>query len=217
MRCILMIVALLCVGQGRAQLPVDELLAKYFTEEAIALAQCRDPNSDWMDKEKSTLLYLNLLRTNPPRFAAFYRHYLREHEAEVYQEKFLKNDRYYASLYLELIGLEPMPRLYPDADLQDLAVCWAEESGQSGAIGHNRTHCPYGYQAESTCFSYTDDPLINLLELLVDEGILDLGHRKMLLDARLEAVGISIRPHVRYNHCLVIDLATRGFVLATSR
>ena len=199
----------------QAQTTIFESLETYFGAESIRKAQQQNATYAWSSNERTTLLYLNLARSHPRQFAAFFRSYLREHQPEAYTDKFLKNDRYYATFYRELLQLDPLPVLVPDASMQTLAICWAEESGQSGAIGHERTNCAFGYQAESTCFSYTDDPLFNLLELLVDEGVLDLGHRKMLLNPDLRSVGIAVRPHVRYNHCLVIDLAGEDWIVST--
>ena len=84
------------------------------------------------------------------------------------------------------------------------AQCWALESGAKGIIGHDRLKCAYGYWAE--CCDYGSNRAIDIvLSLLIDEGVPDLGHRKIILYGAYQDVGISIQPHAKYRNCTVID------------
>jgi hypothetical protein len=38
------------------------------------------------------------------------------------------------------------------------------------------------------------------MNLLIDDGIPDVGHRVNILEARINVVGISIQPHRNYTH-----------------
>jgi uncharacterized protein YkwD len=88
--------------------------------------------------------------------------------------------------------------------MYEYAKCWAKESGKKGVIGHNRIRCKKGYFAE--CCSYGNlEPLEFVLNLLVDEGIPSLGHRKILF-TNYKKVGVSINTHKTYGQCVVIDV-----------
>lgn len=43
------------------------------------------------------------------------------------------------------------------------------------------------------------------MNLLIDEGVKTLGHRKNILDPHAKVIGVSIQPHNLYKHICVID------------
>jgi len=43
------------------------------------------------------------------------------------------------------------------------------------------------------------------IQLLIDEGVPSLGHRKACLDKSMEKVGLNIQPHASYDYCCVLD------------
>jgi uncharacterized protein YkwD len=52
-----------------------------------------------------------------------------------------------------------------------------------------------------------DSAALVIAELLVDDGVPDRGHRKLLLDPRFRLAGAACGPHARYRVMCVIDLA----------
>jgi uncharacterized protein YkwD len=53
----------------------------------------------------------------------------------------------------------------------------------------------YGQLAGENCSYGYDNALRIVMELLIDEGVGDSGHRKNILDAAFKNVGVSIQPH----------------------
>lgn len=101
--------------------------------------------------------------------------------------------------------MKPISALHPDKSMYDLALCWAKEAGAKGYIGHNRKKCPKGYMAECCSYNSKDDGFYHIFQLLVDEGVKDLGHRKIMLDAKYSFVGVSIQAHKKYGKNSVMD------------
>ena len=141
--------------------------------------------------ERETIMYINLARLYPRQFA------LREvPEGE--------RTTYRTSLMIDLNRMQPVPALVFDSTMYDLAACFALESGELGLEGHNRIHCKGGYMAE--CCSYGMKEAKDIaLQWLIDEDIASLGHRKICLDGRYHAVGISVFKHKTYRFCAVAD------------
>ncbi|MNE94399.1 hypothetical protein D3C80_1923560 [compost metagenome] len=65
---------------------------------------------------------------------------------------------------------------------------------------------PKKSSGENLSFGFSSG-LGNVCMLLIDKGVPDLGHRKMILNTsyQLNTVGISIQPHKTYRYCAVID------------
>jgi uncharacterized protein YkwD len=149
------------------------------------------------EEEKNIIFYSNLARMNGPLFA------------ETYLNDFLKKNntkqtRYVTSLIKDLkntSGLEPM---LPQKDLSDIAKGHAVVSGKKGTMGHqnfeNRVKPVFKKYigiGENCHYGYTDGLSI-VMDLLIDEGIANLGHRKNILKPDFTNVGVSIQPHKTY-------------------
>jgi uncharacterized protein YkwD len=191
--------------QAEAHITVKQLLQKHFTNQEASICNTGKLTEYLTIQEKQVILYVNLARVYPTKFAQFYKEYL-----ELFDErgakKFEKKDHYYFSLHKDLLKLKQknLKPLNPDLEMYEYAKCWAKESGKKGVIGHNRSRCKKGYFAE--CCSYGNlEPLEFVLNLLVDEGIPSLGHRKILF-TNYKKVGVSINTHKTYGQCVVIDV-----------
>jgi hypothetical protein len=123
-------------------------------------------------------------------------------------EEELKQSSYYRSLLEFLKNKKTMPLLYAEKSLFESAKCHAETSGQAGYVGHNRRSagcksvetfmgecCQYGYQ----------DPLMIVMNLLIDEDVPSLGHRIVLFKPHTQ-IGVSLQPHKKYRWNAVFDL-----------
>jgi uncharacterized protein YkwD len=100
--------------------------------------------------------------------------------------------------------MKPVNALTFDQGMYQLATCFAIESGKSGSYGHHRVHCVDGFDAE--CCSYDCQTGLTItLQLLIDQDVPSLGHRKICLDDEFTKIGVSIKPHSNYNYCCVLD------------
>ncbi len=154
--------------------------------------------------EKTTIYILNLARQYPQLFLQTVVLSYPEFSAA---EK-LRQSGYYKSLLPFLRQKTPVAILYPDQLLFESALCHAQSSGQTGYVGHNRRNrtCKDIERFRGECCDYgSDDPLTIVMDLLIDEGVPDLGHRMILFNP-YSKVGVSIQPHKKYRWNAVLDL-----------
>jgi len=172
----------------------------YFSEEEVSAAITTHLDNFHTQEEKNMIIWLNLARMNPLKFYKVVEFY-----ANVKYGVKYKSNSYVKSLMTHLKKMKPIGALHPDKQMHDLALCWAKEAGVKGYIGHNRKKCPKGYMAECCSYNSKDDGFYHVFQLLVDEGVKDLGHRKIMLDAKYTLVGVSIQPHKKYGKNSVMD------------
>ncbi len=163
-------------------------------------------------QEKDMILLNNLVRINPQKFSRTYlENYLKENEEE-------RNNYYTTSLQQTLSTIESMSPLRPSKKLSACSAFHAEDMGKTGMIGHDDSdgtsmekrfyrfipkekfkalseNCQYGFK----------EPMKIFMDLLIDEGIENLGHRNNLLDSEMEFTGVAIRPHSKYRVNFVQD------------
>ncbi|MCC7301093.1 MAG: CAP domain-containing protein [Bacteroidia bacterium] len=160
---------------------------KYKAANTAASAAWQTPD------EKQIFFYVNLARMFPKEFA------------EKYVKPHIKNSGYHRSLYDTMVKLKPRTALAPDQTLFNFADCFAKEAGKKGYVGHQRKKCANGGFAE--CCSYgADSPLAVVMQLLVDDKIPSLGHRKILLDPYYSKMGVATREHKSYGTNTVLDI-----------
>lgn len=144
--------------------------------------------------ERDIITILNLARLYPRRFV----------ELELTKDQENHNNEYKRSLVQHMMAMEPLNALIPSQSMYDLAHCWAKESGELGLTGHKRLQCNDGFFAE--CCSYGHNKAISIvLQLLIDRGVPDLGHRKICLSNRYAEVGVSLANHSAWEHVCVLD------------
>jgi len=143
-------------------------------------------------EEKRIYYYLNLVRMNPKLFAETYLSHLRN-----------SRDNYESSLYAELQKIKPLPVLKPNRKLFESAKCHATESGIKGYVGHKRGKCKEYFMGECCQYGLSDAMEI-VIDLLIDQGVSSLGHRKICLGNYTE-LGVSIQPHKSYGVNAVLD------------
>ena len=162
-------------------------------------------NSEFLTKdEKKIILIQNLARADGRLFAeTFLKQYL--------VMKDMKSNKYIKSLYRDLQGVKDLPMLIPEKDLYDAARDHATKSGVKGTEGHK------GFKARYTPLmgtymevgeniyygEYTPEEIV--LQLLIDQGIEDLGHRNNILNPRFNSIGLSIKPHKEYKYNCVMS------------
>ena len=117
-----------------------------------------------------------------------------------------------------LRSTEPMPPV----DLADPLVRAARDHvrdlGPKGAIAHEGTdgsspsirvrRYASSVRTVGEVISFGPDNASSVIaELLVDDGVANRGHRKILLDPRFRTAGAACGPHAEYRVMCVIDLA----------
>ena len=154
---------------------------------------------------------MNLARLNGTKFR------------DTYAKGYLgnKSSSYISSLYSDLSRVANLPMLVPETYLTKAAVAHAQEMGRSGQSGHNsldgtdaftriENHGYQGYAMAENC-SYGESTAIGIvMQLLVDEGVSDVGHRKNILDRDHKAVGVAIRSHTYYKSNCVQDFGDKA-------
>ncbi len=156
------------------------------------------------EDEKKVILYANLARADGRLFAeTFLKQYL--------ILKDMKSSNYVRSLYRDLQDVQGLPMLVPEKDLCKVARDHATRSGKKGYQGHkgfkNRydpVMTKYMEVGENIYYgAYT--PIEIVLQLLIDEGIENLGHRKNFLNPRFNSIGVSIKPHKTFEYNCVLS------------
>ncbi len=160
-------------------------------------------------EEKRVVFYTNLVRLNPQLF-------LKTYVIPYVDSAKMRHDKYVTSLIKDLEKAKASDAFAPMNDLYGEAKNHAGDMGKSGNIGHNTSkgenfqkrivtlkktytvvfeNCQYGY----------DKALDVVMDLLIDEGITDYGHRKALLNSSLQYVGVSFQKHKKFKwNCVMV-------------
>jgi len=110
----------------------------------------------------------------------------------------------YKSLIKTLNAMAPVSALTFDKKAFESATCFAKEQGLTTEIGHDRKNCKSYFFGE--CCAYGSDTGREVIvQLLIDEGVESLGHRKICLSSAYSAVGIAFNTHKTYGFCCVLD------------
>lgn len=185
---------LLCVCSVQA---FSQLWSKGERDEASTAARINALS----EEEKNVFTYLNLARMYPKRFA---QNELRKYLGEDRYKNPKELNFYESSLKKTLLEMSPLPPLIFSRQMYELAKCFSNESKLLGTVGHDRSNCKGGYLGE--CCSYGRGSGWSIvLQLLVDEGVESLGHRKICLDKSYIGLGVSINEHPIYGKCCVLD------------
>ncbi len=172
-----------------------------WSEQELAKANTCIFINELSEIEKEAILYINLARLFPLKFAKI--EVLPYFGPEKYGA-YLEDSPYKESLLSDLKTTKPMNALIYNVELRELAICFALEQGASGYMGHDRKKCEGFYNAE--CISYDMETGKDIaLQLLVDHEVPSLGHRQSCLDSELTKVGIGFSKHKKASFCAVLD------------
>jgi hypothetical protein len=164
-------------------------------------------NTPYLDAtEKQVIYYTNLARANGKLFFETFVQFW------VDSTGYVEKRNYLPSLKKDLASVINLPMLQPADDLTKVAVNHAKAMGKSGKTGHkdfNKRMKPlmqktYNLVAENCDYGRVT-ALDIVMSLLIDEGVPDLGHRKSMLNPKLNAVGIGIAKHKVYRTNCVMD------------
>lgn len=157
--------------------------------------------------EMAILAEVNLARSNP---RSYFDNYIAPQESAFSSSYFksCKTDMYRAG---NLASLSYKEGLYKVAKAHVLT------QGQTTKTGHNRTngkswqqtingYGTYSYAGENISYGITNARGI-VIQLLVDDGVSSLGHRKNMLSTDFDSVGVAYGKHSAYRAMCVMDFA----------
>ena len=167
---------------------------------AIANSARRIPEVSF--QEKKVIFYINLARMNGGLFVDTY---LKDYREDVRIPK----NKYYKSLVKTLREQNSLPVLLPQEDHFKEAIKHAKEMGRTGKKGHSSANHKFfdermkkfkkKYKKMKECNQYGyPDALSIVIDLLIDDGIESLTHRRKLLHKDLKFIGVGIRSHKKY-------------------
>ena len=198
---ILLIIPLNGIYSLKAQ---DASAFKAWNDSVVIKANTALDSEFLSEHEQKVILYTNLARADGPLFAeTFLKQYL--------ILKDMKSNSYIKSLFRDLKKVKDLPMLVPEKDLYDIAREHATRSGKKGYQGHKGFKSRYTpvmtkYMEVGENIYYGQyTPVEVVLQLLIDEGIQDLGHRKNILNPRFNSIGVSIKPHKTYDYNCVMS------------
>lgn len=174
---------------------------------------------------EQVLVEMNLARTDPPQYAEFLR--------ELRQQ--FQGDSYYIPGYSVAIRTiegpaavdeaidfltrqKPLPPLVWSTKLASVAAELAQEQSKSGAVGHDggssggllkrikRSGIKEKRIGENVAYGAITARGI-VIDLLIDDGVPNRGHRKNQFDPNFAKAGVSCGFHPRYQTMCVIDFA----------
>lgn len=159
-------------------------------------------NCTFMDStERSIVKYCNLARLYPQKFS---RLEVQNYNGAAENPEQYKGSENKQSLIRDLKASKAKGALLPDSALERMADCFQLELAASGKTGHDRKNCTEDYLAENCSFGKSTAKDI-VMQLLIDEGIASLGHRKNILNEKYTKLGVAFGDHKKYRKCAVMD------------
>jgi len=153
-------------------------------------------------EEKNIIWLCNLARFDGELFSkTFLKEYIEKNQ--------IKYTSYVKSLFSDLKKTKSEDLFKPDKRIYGLAKEHAVWSGKKGKTGHKKfqdrakrsKHSKFAENAQYGYFMAIDI----VMDLLIDEGIQSLGHRKNILNPLYRYIGVSIQPHKVYKYNCVMD------------
>jgi len=160
-------------------------------------------NSAYLSIEEKNIVWLcNLARFDGDLFSkTFVKEYIEKNQV-LYSP-------YVKSLFSDLKKTKNVILFKPDKRIYELAKGHAIWCGKKGKIGHQKFQ-DRAKKSKHTKFSentqYGDFIALDIMmDLLIDEGIKSLGHRKNILSPLYKHIGVAIEPHKKYKYNCVMD------------
>lgn len=188
-----------------------------WTKEELAMANTA-ANIDYLtEPEKKTIMLVNLARLDGTRYL---QSYFAEYNSTSYDEMRTSNNSYMKSLRKDLDAVKNLTMLQPEKGLNQSAKYHAKDSGKNGLVGHDSSNgTAFGKRiskyvkgwnmlAENCSYGYEDAGNI-VGQLLLDENVPSLGHRKSIINPKLEYIGVSIQAHSDYRFNCVMDFCAK--------
>jgi uncharacterized protein YkwD len=172
----------------------------------------------------AVLSELNLARTNPKGYAAHLERFRRTFRGRSYLlegSRMLVATKEGAKAVEEAISylarLKPLPPLEWSEGLAAAASDLAKEQEKTGSTGHNpgsgnmreriERHGQWSGRIGENIGYGPDDARGMVMQLIIDDGIPDRGHRKNIFDHAFKVVGVACGEHPFYRTLCAMDFA----------
>lgn len=174
--------------------------------------------------EDAVLERINFARTNPKAYAEQLRVYRSYFDGEIVympgDYNGLLTHEGVAAVDETIAFLEshaPMLPLSRANVLALTAVDFSREQGELGARGHRgsdgsgpgdrvKRHGGDIFVGEAIAYGFDDAEQV-VRQMIVDDGVPDRGHRKLLFDPKLRYAGVGCGPHSKMEHICVVDIS----------
>ena len=174
-----------------------------FAEAEIAKANTAAGISSLTQMEKDIILYCNLARLDGTKFWA------------AYGDQATGSSAYVSSLVTDLKAISGLAMLEPEKSLMDAAAYHAndmsinnffEHTSSDGTSFGDRVYGFYDGNAIAENISAGKNTALGVvLQLLVDDGVSSLGHRKNILSSKYKAIGVKTVTHKTWRTVTVQD------------
>ena len=188
-----------------------------WSKEELSMANTAKDAKYLSEEEKKTIMLVNLARLDGKRYLQTY---FQEYNDTPYGKMASAKSSYMRSLKKDMDKIKDLPMLRPDEDLSKASKFHAKDSGKNGLVGHTSSdgtdfskRLPkyvkgWNRLAENCSYGYEDAVSI-VGQLLLDEDVPSLGHRKSIINVELEYIGVSIAPHSQYRFNCVMDFCAK--------
>jgi len=200
------------------------LIVAAFLATSPVLAMAQSPAGDMDQTEAAVLQELNLARTNPAAYAGVVEQYKRDFKnyTMVLVDGLWTRTVEGVPAVDEAIGylrkVAPAPALSASGPLVLSARDHVNDIGPKGMTGHEgsdgsrpavrirRYGTPKSTTGENIAFRPVTARSI-VVQLIVDDGVPDRGHRHTIFDPDFRVAGVAIGPHKIYGRMCVINFA----------
>jgi len=178
------------------------------------------------DLARQVLAETNIARTNPRRYAGYIKEFRGRFLGKTYRipgsAAMVVTSEGVAALdeAIEFLSRQrPVPALSWSPGLAKAAADLVREQSGTGDTGHDggssgdirerieRHGTWMGTIAENIGYG-PDTARLMVMELIIDDGVPDRGHRKNIFKAALKTAGVACGPHPRYRNMCVMDFAS---------
>ena len=174
------------------------------------------------------LAEINLARTDPKAYVGFLREFRSQFRGKEYRQpgspiliRPTEGVRAVDEAMRVLSRQKPLPPLTWSEGLAAAAAELVEDEGESGKTGHvghtsgsprERIERHGKWQGLiGECIGYGPDKArAMVMQLIIDDGVADRGHRKSIFTPAYRTAGVACGPHPRYGNMCTIDFAA-GF------
>ena len=161
------------------------------------------------DFDKEVIFLTNLVRMEPQKFIISI-------VEPYYETELIRKNKYSSSLISDLKKQENLVPLIATPQLTKCANYTANAMGRDGRTGHvtaagetmsqrmKKFKAEGGLRAENCSYS-KETPLAVVMQLLIDNGVPSLGHRKNILLKEAGNIGVGTAPHKSYGTNTVMN------------
>jgi uncharacterized protein YkwD len=173
---------------------------------------------------RQVLAEINLARTDPNAYTARLKEFRRQFRGKAF---LLADGRTRMQTSEGIVAVDeairalsrqkPLPPLAWSDGLAAAAAELAQEQGKSGATGHGRQqggmqqrierHSSWTGRIGENIGYGPEEARLLVMQLLVDDGVRDRGHRANILHRGFATAGVACGPHPNYGSMCVIDFA----------